>query len=196
MEVYRRAGVPHLWLLDPEMETVEEYTLAGRAFSRTGRHGAGESFRPVAFPEESVAVDSLFDTQQKRHGWSWIDPEPDPVPEWLVPPKTRVGLEALFFFGHPERRYEIWNNRAPCMLAFGSPEEARMRFGHFLDDVCRWEQVSPAKPSIIEPGVEIAEVGRFQLIRGEDKSGWTSRSTARVPQASGRLAKRGVELGR
>ena len=32
-DVYRRAGVPHLWLLDPEMETVEEYTLAGRAFS-------------------------------------------------------------------------------------------------------------------------------------------------------------------
>ena len=87
------------------------------------------------------------------------------MPEWLVPAKTRVGLEALFFFGHPERRYEIWNNRAPCMLAFGSPEETQLRFGHFLDDICRWEQISPAKPSIFEPGVEIAEVGRFRLIR-------------------------------
>ena len=29
MEVYRRAGVPHLWLLDPNSETVEEYCADG-----------------------------------------------------------------------------------------------------------------------------------------------------------------------
>jgi Uma2 family endonuclease len=78
MEVYRRAGVPHLWLLAPETETVEECTLAGRVFSRTGRHGPGESFRPAVFPEESVAVDSLFDTPEKRrvHGRSSTELEP------------------------------------------------------------------------------------------------------------------------
>jgi len=87
------------------------------------------------------------------------------VPNWLVSSDQRVGLEVLFFFGHPEKRYEIWDNRAPCLLAFGSPEEAELRFGHFLEDICRWEQASFPKLSPIEPGVDIAEVGRFRLTR-------------------------------
>jgi Uma2 family endonuclease len=167
MEVYRQAGVSHLWLLDPEVETVEEYALSGREFNATGRHGRGGSFRPALFSTQLVAVDSLFDTQQKRHPewWGSAEDEPDPVPIWLVPRDKRVGLEVLFFLGHPEKRYEIWNNRAPCLLAFGSPQEAELRFGHFLEEICRWEQTTIRKPSPIEAGVEIAEVGRFQLTR-------------------------------
>ena len=167
MDVYRRAGVPHLWLLDPETDTVEVYELAGRALRLTGRHGAGDTFRPALFPEESIDVDSLFDTQEKRHGrlWGSPDDEHEPVPTWLLPPEQRLGLEVLFFFGHPEKRYEIWNNRAPCLLAFGSPEEAELRFGHFLEEICRWEQRPLSRPSPIEPGVEIAEAGRFRLTR-------------------------------
>ena len=104
MEVYRQAGVPHLWLLDPGKETIEEFALAGRTFKKTGQHGAGECFRPALFPQESVAVDSLFATQAKRHGYrrSSKAVEPLPVPEWLVSSDQRVGLEVLFFFGHPE----------------------------------------------------------------------------------------------
>jgi len=165
MEVYRQAGVPHLWLLDPETETVEEYALAERVFNKTGQHGAGECFRPALFPEESVAVDSLFDTQAKRHGYRRGPTKLEPVPSWLVSSDQRVGLEVLFFFGHPEKRYEIWNNRAPCMLAFGSPEEAELRFGHFLEDICRWEQMPLLRARPIEPDVEVAEAGRFQLTR-------------------------------
>ncbi len=165
MQVYRRAGVRHLSLLDPEAETIDEYTLDKGAYSKTGRYQAGESFQPVAFPKESVAVDALFDTQEKRHGFSRSETDLEPVPPWLISPEKRVGLEALFFFGHPERRYEIWNNRAPCMLAFGSVEEAQVRFRHFLDEICRWEQMALAEPSSIEPGIDIAEVGRFRLIR-------------------------------
>ncbi len=70
-----------------------------------------------------------------------------------------------FFFGHPERRYEIWDNRAPCLLAFGSPEEAVLRYEHFLQEICRWEQAPVPRPCLIEPDVELAEVGRFQLTR-------------------------------
>jgi len=69
MEVYRQARVPYLWLLDPEAKTVEECALAGRLYNKTGRHGPGESFRPALFPDELVAVDSLLDTQEKRHRW-------------------------------------------------------------------------------------------------------------------------------
>jgi hypothetical protein len=71
----------------------------------------------------------------------------------------------VFFLGHPERRYKIWNNRAPCLLAFGSPEEAAFRFGHFLEEICKWEQAPLATPRLIEPGIELAEVGRFHLTR-------------------------------
>jgi Uma2 family endonuclease len=165
MEVYRQAGVPHLWLVDPETETVEEYVLAGGAFSRTGRHGPGQSFRPALFPAEPIAVDALFDTQEKRHGHLRDLTDREPVPQWLMPPERRIGLEVLFFFGHPERRYEIWDNRAPCLLAFGSPEEAEWRFGHFLEDIGRWEQVSSPRPSPIEPDIVVAEAGRFRLTR-------------------------------
>jgi hypothetical protein len=165
MEVYRQAGVPRLWLVDPETETVEEYALAGRSYSRTGRHGPGESFRPALFPEESIAVDALFDTQEKRNGPFWDLTDREPVPPWLMPQEQRLGLEVLFFFGHPERRYEIWDNRAPCLLAFGSPEEAELRFGRFLEEICRWEQASLPRPSPIEPGVVVAEAGRFRLTR-------------------------------
>jgi Uma2 family endonuclease len=165
MEVYRRAGSPHLWLLDPETETVEEYALTQGQFHKTGQSGAGETFCPALFPETSVAVDSLFDTQDKRHGEIWDPTELEPVPAWLVAPEQRLGLEVLFFFGHPERRYEIWNNRAPCVLAFGSAEEAEMRFGHFFEEICRWERAPLSRPRLIEPGVEIAEAGRFQLTR-------------------------------
>ena len=167
MEVYRQAGVPHLWLLDPETETVEVYALAGRVFNKIGCHGPGECFTPALFSEASIAVDSLFDTQEKHHGdrWTSKEDEPDPIPTWLVPRDQRVGLEVLFFLGHPEKRYEIWNNRAPCLLAFGSPEEAAFRFGDFLEEICRWEQAPMATPNPIEPGIELAEVGRFQLTR-------------------------------
>ncbi len=136
MEIYRQAGVPHIWLLDPETETVELYALGGHIFNKTGRHGPGESFRSALFPEVSIAVASLFDTQEKRHRDRWTSKpdEPDPIPTWLVPRDQMVGLEVMFFLGHPEKRYEIWNNRAPCLLAFGSPEEAAFRFGHFLEE--------------------------------------------------------------
>jgi Uma2 family endonuclease len=70
MDVYRRAGVPHLWLLDPETETVEEYALTRGVFEKTGHHGAGEAFQSALFAQKTVELDSLFDTQEKRHGFS------------------------------------------------------------------------------------------------------------------------------
>ncbi len=90
------------------------------------------------------------------------------MPKWLVPSELRVGLEALFFFGHPERRFEIWDNRAPCLLAFGSAEEAELRFRHFLEEILRWEPANLDRRTSIEHGVEVADVakvGRFRLIR-------------------------------
>jgi Uma2 family endonuclease len=165
MEVYRKVGVPHLWLLDPEVESVEEYALEGRQYRLVGRHGEGQTFAPAAFSEGSVEVDRLFDRQQKRHAWGRETSDIKPLPEWLVPADRRVGLEVLLFLGHPERRYEIWDNRAVCLLAFGSTEEAKLRFGHFLEELCRWEQVEVGRATEMEPGVDVAEIGRFVLRR-------------------------------
>jgi hypothetical protein len=168
-ELYRRAGVRYLWLLDPEVELVELYELDGSEYRLRRKAGPGEEFQPPLFPGEAVAVDPLFDTQWKRycrrHPDRCITGPPDPVPEWLVPPERQLGLESLFLLGHPERRYEIWGNRAPCVLPFGSVQEARLRFGHFLEEACRWEQASVPRPAAIEDDVEQAEVGRFRLTR-------------------------------
>ena len=121
MEVYRQAGVPHLWLLDPETETVEEYTLAGRAYSRTGRHGPGESFWPALFPEISVAVDSLFDTQEKRHGRRWSRQSPSPCPRGCCPRISAWGWGSCSSSGIPNgatrsgttARHAFWRSVRP-----------------------------------------------------------------------------------
>ncbi len=164
-DLYRRAGVPHLWLLDPELETIEVYELAGTDYRLTTTIGSGEEFRPRLFPDTTVSVDDLFDTQWKRNRDRFSTEEPDPVPEWLVSPETRLGLEYLLLLGHPERRREIWNNRTPCVLSFGSPTEARARFGHFVEEASRWEAVAAPRPASLGPDDEQAEVGRFRLTR-------------------------------
>jgi Uma2 family endonuclease len=164
-DLYRRAGVRHLWILDPEVETVELFELDGSAYRLTAAYHSGQAFRPRLFPEEVVKTDDLFNTQWKRNRERFPSParDPEPVPPWLVPPAQRLGLEYLLLLGHPERRWEIWGNRVPCLLAFGSAEEARVRFGHFLEDVGRWEQSPTPEPSVVEPSVVSAELGRFRL---------------------------------
>jgi Uma2 family endonuclease len=172
-ELYRRHGVRHLWLLDPLEEKVEVQVLAGQEYRRVGIYGCGDEFRPALFPDVTVRVEDLFWTQRKRHrarsphleSELESEPELEAIPEWLVPAKKRLGLEYLFLLGHPERRWEIWNNRAPCVLPFGSPHEAQVRFEHFLEEICRWEQAPVPRPSLLEADVEQAEVGRFRLTR-------------------------------
>jgi hypothetical protein len=163
--VYRRAGVPHLWLVDPELETVELLELASPDYRTVATHRSGDSFRPALFSAETVGVDALFDTQWKRHGMRTSSKESDRVPEWLISPETPLGLEYLLLLGHPERRTEIWGNRVPCVLSFGSPAEARARFVHFVEDAARWEQVAAPRTTAHEPDAEEAEVGRFRLTR-------------------------------
>jgi Uma2 family endonuclease len=170
-ELYRRHGVKHLWLLDPEIETLEVYELDGSDYRLVQTLGRKDAFQPALFPGERVAVGPLFLTQWKRHLLAcpsaelYSGPKIEPVPEWLVSPETQLGLEYLFLVGHPDRRFEIWNNRAPCVLPFGSVGEARVRFAHFVQDACRWEQMPVPQPSVLADDVEQAEVGRFRLTR-------------------------------
>jgi Uma2 family endonuclease len=181
MEVYRRAGVEHFWLLDPALETVDVYRLSGD-YEHQGRFAAGESFGCDLFPGETISVDALFDTQRKRRvalaiasaeqatgatGSASAEDrdEPEPIPEWLLPPDFAVGLEYFFLLGHPDHRWEFWNNKAYSVLAFGSPTEARARLDHFIAEACRWEGLPTAKPTSMSDDADRSEIGRFQFTR-------------------------------
>jgi Uma2 family endonuclease len=162
MEVCRKAGVPHLWLIEPATETIEVFELHAQ-YELCGRFQAGDMFPIDLFPGELVRVDELFDTKSKR--WNKEKPEElPPIPEWILPPEFKVGLEYFFGLGHPERRWEFWNNKAQSVLAFGSVKEAAARFDYFLAEACNWE--GRQKPKSTSGGDrDQAEIGRFQLRR-------------------------------
>jgi Uma2 family endonuclease len=164
-ELYRRSRVPHLWLIDPEDEYLETYELAGSSYRHTATHRPGDRFAPALFPDETVVVESLFRTQAKKGGDRPLPDDPEPLPEWLLPPESQLGLEYFFLLGHPERRWEIWGNKATSVLAFGSVAEARHRLRHFVVEACAWEGLSAVEPSPIDEQREIAEIGRFRLHR-------------------------------
>lgn len=164
--LYRRAGVSHLWLLDPETETVEQYSLSDGDYRLMATHESGQEFTSLLFPQETVSVNRLFDTQWTRHPERFErSDEIEPVPEWLIAPEKRLGLEYLLLVGHPERRSEIWNHRAPCILAFGSVAEARLRLAHFLEEAASWEQTALPRTTSVDADVEQAELGRFRFRR-------------------------------
>lgn len=49
MRIYARAGVPHLWLLDPLARSLETYRLDGKAWIASGAHQGDGPIRAVPF---------------------------------------------------------------------------------------------------------------------------------------------------
>jgi hypothetical protein len=130
------------------------------------RHGRGDSFATPLFPGEQIRTDTLFETQSKR----WLDGKdddeaPEPIPDWIVPPEMKVGLEYFFHLGHPERRWEFWDNKARSVLAFGSAAEASARLDYFLTEASCWEALPRPKIAQLASAVQQTEAGRFQLTR-------------------------------
>jgi hypothetical protein len=162
-EVYRRAAVPHLWLIEPAQQLIEVYELHSQ-YELVGRYGLGDSFVAPLFPGEQISVDAVLKTQSK----DWPkkqDEAPEPIPDWILPPETEVGLECFFHLGHPERRWEFWDNKARSVLAFGSSAEASARLDHFLTEACRWEECSRPRISELASDIQQTEAGRFCLTR-------------------------------
>jgi hypothetical protein len=172
VSVYRRAGIPHLWVLEPADETLEVYELESD-YELIGKYSCGESFECSLFRGRAIEVAPLFETQFKRYAEfeendasiSSDAHEAEPIPEWIIPSDFQLGLEYFFLLGHPERRWEFWEGKARSVLAFGSKTEAVVRFHHFVTEVCHWEGVSNPKVCQMAYEVEQAEVGRFQLTR-------------------------------
>jgi Uma2 family endonuclease len=169
MELCRRNRVAHLWHIDPDDETLAAYELRGTEYDRVARLTVSDHYEPPAFPELTIEVASLFDTQSKRRrGDNDAGDGEGPAEalgEWGVPEHQRVGLEHIMVLGHAERRREIWNGRVPCRLAFASEREAQFRVRGLLEDAARWEAAPVPTPRPLEVGDEHAEVGRFRVIR-------------------------------
>lgn len=50
LRIYARHGVPHLWLLDAQAQTLEEFVLDGSTYRLTSVCEGNEVFRPAIFP--------------------------------------------------------------------------------------------------------------------------------------------------
>jgi len=170
-EVYRRAGVPELWLIEPLTHTIETYQLTGGEYHLVSTAGMKERLPVRSLNGTAIELARVFDTQSSRFRNSADDDEDDdqikPTPAWAIPPDREVGLQHLILLGHTDRRREIWNNKSPCVLAFGSPEEARHRLNRFLAEAAQWKGLPTPQSVQIEPGMEAADVGPFHFIRQE-----------------------------
>jgi Uma2 family endonuclease len=166
-EVYRRAGVPELWLIEPLTHTIEAYRLAGGEYHLEATAGPGDRLSVCGVDGMTIETGRVFDTQSSRFKdeLDTGEHEAQPPPSWAIPRERVVGLQHLILLGHAERRREIWNNQSPCFLAFGSPDEARHRLDRFLLEAGRWNGTAAPQPVEIEPGIEAVDVGPFHFTR-------------------------------
>jgi Uma2 family endonuclease len=168
-EVYRRAGVPELWLIEPLTRTIESYQLSGGEYHLHATAHAGDQMRVVGLKEMAVDAERVFATQSSRFKDETVHDDDDNdnanPPAWALPPNREIGLQHLILLGHTERRREIWSNQSPCFLAFGSPDEARHRLNRFLLEAARWQRALTPPLVEVEPGMEAANVGPFHFVR-------------------------------
>ena len=60
MEIYRKAGIPHYWLADPEENTLEAFMLRDGSFALIVAGGPGDNFTHPEFPGLDLDLDRIF----------------------------------------------------------------------------------------------------------------------------------------
>jgi len=60
MEIYRRAGIPHYWLVDPEEKTLEAFFLQGENYALVFAGGPEDEFAHPAFPGLKLELEKVF----------------------------------------------------------------------------------------------------------------------------------------
>ena len=60
MEIYRKAGIPHYWLLDPDEKILEAYHLKGENYSLVFTGGPEEEFAHPEFPGLKLDLGKIF----------------------------------------------------------------------------------------------------------------------------------------
>lgn len=60
MEIYRKAAIPHYWLVDPEEDMIEAYMLKDGNYLLVFTGGPGDSFTHPEFSRLSLDLDKVF----------------------------------------------------------------------------------------------------------------------------------------
>lgn len=67
MEIYRKAGIPHYWLVDPEENTLEAFLLRdGGHYTLVFVGGPGDKFAHPEFPGLDLDLDKIFHRPASR----------------------------------------------------------------------------------------------------------------------------------
>ncbi|MDO9536307.1 MAG: Uma2 family endonuclease [Bacillota bacterium] len=60
MEIYRKAGIPHYWLVDPEENTLEAFILRDGSYTLVAAGGPGDELTHPEFPGLDLDLDRIF----------------------------------------------------------------------------------------------------------------------------------------
>lgn len=60
MEIYRKAGIPHYWLVDPEENTLEAFMLRDGCYALVAAGGPGDEFTHPEFPGLVLDLNKIF----------------------------------------------------------------------------------------------------------------------------------------
>lgn len=60
MEIYRKAGIPHYWLVDSEENTLEAFVLRDGCYTLVFGGGPGDAFTHPDFPELVLDLEKIF----------------------------------------------------------------------------------------------------------------------------------------
>lgn len=60
MEIYRKAGIPHYWLADPEESTLEAFSLRDGTYAMMAGGGPGDKFAHPDFPGLDLNLEKIF----------------------------------------------------------------------------------------------------------------------------------------
>jgi len=60
MPLYAREGVPHLWLIDPSVRSLEIYRLEGEGYLHLGTFGENERVRAIPFDAIELELEALW----------------------------------------------------------------------------------------------------------------------------------------
>lgn len=60
MKIYRNAGIPHFWLVDPEENILEAYVLVESRYTLAAAGGPGDKFEHPDFPGLALDLERIF----------------------------------------------------------------------------------------------------------------------------------------
>jgi len=60
MEIYRKAGIPHYWIVDSEEDTLESYKLKDASYTLVFAGGPGDKFTHPDFPGLDLDLGRVF----------------------------------------------------------------------------------------------------------------------------------------